>query len=114
LPNAIDCKQRSTRKVNRNDNSHCLFKNKKGKMKNSDSDLYFRGIAVDRGQVYEQPQWVEVPALLLPQSGSAKRLKLPDVVCLTTGRSWPTAAFGDRFRIADLRRTSVYPLAAFG
>ena len=29
-------------------------------------------------------------------------------------RSWLGAAFGDRSRIADLRRTSVYPPAAFG
>jgi len=30
------------------------------------------------------------------------------------GRSWLGAAFGDRSRIADLRRTSIYPPAAFG
>jgi len=29
------------------------------------------------------------------------------------GWLWPTAAFGDRFRIADRRRISSYPLAAF-
>ena len=28
--------------------------------------------------------------------------------------SWPVAFFGDRSRIADLRRRSIYPLAAFG
>jgi hypothetical protein len=45
---------------------------------------------------------------------SLMRMKLPAGRRPATGRSWPVAAFGDRSRIADLRRTSISPPAAFG
>ena len=40
-------------------------------------------------------------------------LKLPVAGCSTTGRSWPGAAFGDRFRIADLGGTCVFSIGRF-
>jgi len=37
--------------------------------------IYISVALLSNRQVYEQPQWVEVPAVLLPQSRPAKRLE---------------------------------------